>query len=88
MGFHISLLEEDSMLQKSKITPCALILCLFGLTLMTVTPVFAEGSQEFIACKNIKWKGNQRAKKNCFKDLARDLIAANDAQKTCKRHPS
>ena len=31
------------MLQKFKITTCAFILCLFGLTLMTVSPVFAQG---------------------------------------------
>ena len=30
------------MLQKFKIIPCAFILCLFGLTLITVSPVFAE----------------------------------------------
>ena len=30
------------MLQKFKITSCAFFLCLFGLTLMTVSPVFAE----------------------------------------------
>jgi len=58
------------MLQKLKITTCAFILCLFGLTLMTVTPVFAEDSQEFKSCQQMKWKGNKKAKKNCFRDLA------------------
>ena len=57
------------MLQKFKITTCAFILCLFGLTLMMVSPVFAVDSQEFIACQKIK--GNMKQKKNCFRDLAR-----------------
>ncbi len=57
------------MLQKFKITTCAFILCLFGLTLITVSPVFAEDSPEFIACQQMKGK---KAKKNCFRDLARE----------------
>ena len=58
------------MFHKFKITSCAFILCLFGLTLMTVSPVFAEDSPEFIACQQMKGK---MAKKNCFRDLARLL---------------
>ena len=33
------------MLQKFKITTCVFILCLFGLTLITVSPVFAQMSK-------------------------------------------
>ena len=36
------------MLKKIKITTYVFILCLFGLTLITVSPVFAEDSPEFI----------------------------------------
>jgi hypothetical protein len=61
------------MLQKFKITTCAFILCLFGLTLMTVTPVFAADSAAFKQCQQIKPQGKfepMKQKKNCFKDLA------------------
>ena len=64
------LLEEDSMLQKFKITTCVFILCLFGLTLMTVSPVFAADSAAFVECQDMKWKKGKKAKKNCFRDLA------------------
>ena len=37
-----SLLKEESMLHKFNITPYAIILCLFGLTLITVYPVIAN----------------------------------------------
>ena len=49
------------MFHQFKITPYAFILCLFGLTLMTVSPVFAEDSE------------GKRAKKNCFRDLAQSF---------------
>ena len=62
------------MLQKFKITTCAFILCLFGLTLITVSPVLAEDSAAFVGCKQIK--GDLKGKKNCFKRLARELEAA------------
>ena len=61
------------MLQKFKITTCAFILCLFGLTLMTVSPVFAADSAAFKQCQQIKHQGKfepMKQKKNCFKDLA------------------
>ena len=62
------------MLQKFKITTCAFILCLFGLTLMTVTPVFADDSIDFVECQQIKPNRTSYAlmkeKKNCFRDLA------------------
>ena len=46
------------MLQKFKITSCAFILCLFALTLMTVTPVFAADSPAFVQCQQIKPNGS------------------------------
>jgi hypothetical protein len=62
------------MLQKFKITTCAFILCLFGLTLMTVSPVFADDSIDFVECQQIKPNRTSYAlmkeKKNCFRDLA------------------
>ena len=58
------------MLQKFKITTCVFILCLFGLTLMTVSPVFAADSAAFVECQDMKWKKGKKAKKNCFRDLA------------------
>jgi len=66
------------MFHKFKITTCAFILCLFGLTLMTVSPVFAadEDSPAFKQCQQIKPHGKfgpMKQKKNCFRDLARIL---------------
>jgi hypothetical protein len=62
------------MLQKFKITTCAFILCLFGLPLMTVSPVFADDSIDFVECQQIKPNRTSYAlmkeKKNCFRDLA------------------
>jgi hypothetical protein len=61
------------MLQKLKVTSCAFIFCLFGLTLMTVTPVLAMDS-EFARCDKIG-SGNQQSLKKrlrCFKPLALD----------------
>jgi len=54
------------MLKKIKITPYVFILCLFGLTLIIVQPVFAN-SPEFQACKQ---RQGTKEKKNCFRDLA------------------
>jgi hypothetical protein len=61
------------MFHKFKITTSAFILCLFGLTLMTVSPVFAADSAAFKQCQKIKPQGKFRPmkqKKNCFKNLA------------------
>ena len=66
------------MFHKFKITTCAFILCLFGLTLMTVSPVFAADSAAFKQCQQIKPHGKfgpMKQKKNCFRDLARALNA-------------
>ena len=38
-----------------------------------MSPVFAEDSAEFIACQQMQWKEGKKAKKDCFRDLARDL---------------
>ena len=58
------------MLQKLKVTICAIILCLFGLTLMTVTPVLAMDS-EFARCADMDRGEGNAAKKvlRCFKKL-------------------
>ena len=65
------------MSQKLKITTYVFILCLFGLTLITVSPVFAEDSEAFVECQKIKPNGQSydlmKEKKNCFRDLARAL---------------
>ena len=65
------------MLQKFKITTCAFILCLFGLTLTTVSPVLAEDSTAFQECQLIKPQGTDLAlmkqKKDCFKDMGRGV---------------
>ena len=45
------------MLKKLKITSCAFILCLFGLILITVSPVLAEDSAAFVECQKIKPNG-------------------------------
>ena len=66
------------MLQKFKITTCAFILCLFGLTLITASPVFADDSIDFVECQQIKPNKTSYAlmkeKKNCFRDIARQTL--------------
>jgi len=79
------------MLQKYSTIAHAIILFLFGLTLMTVSPVFAEDSPEFVACQQIKPAGDfnlMKQKKNCFRDLAREFGAKESARaewKACKQ---
>jgi hypothetical protein len=61
------------MLKTYRIIPLVFILFLFGFTLITVAPVLAEDSPEFVACLQMPF-GNQneaRQKKNCFRDVAR-----------------
>ena len=71
------------MFHKFKITTCAFILCLFGLTLMTVSSVFADDSIDFVECQQIKPNRTSYAlmkeKKNCFRDLALSNHALIDA---------
>ena len=62
------------MLKTYRIIPLVFILFLFGFTLITVAPVIAEDSSEFIACQEIKPSGDfqlMKQKKNCFRDVAR-----------------
>ena len=62
------------MLKTYRIIPLVFILFLFGFTLITVAPVLAEDSPEFVACQQIKPSGDFRLmkqKKNCFRDVAR-----------------
>ena len=62
-------LEEKPVLQKLKITSCAFILCLFGLTLMTVSPAFAVDDDEFTICDN---KSEVAEKLSCFREIVRN----------------
>ena len=60
------------MLQKFKITSCVFILCLFALTLITVTPVFAAGSAAYNHCMTMKTDKSvslMNQKKKCFVNL-------------------
>ena len=61
------------MLHKFKITTCAFILCLFGLTLMTVSPVYAQKGKRMEECERINTQKQHRKKIKCFRDLARFL---------------
>jgi hypothetical protein len=69
------------MLQKLKITTYVFILCLFGLTLITVSPIFAEDSAAIDKCE--KMSKHRRGKRfvrfteqiNCYKSLVRELTA-------------
>ena len=64
------------MLKTYRSIPLVFILFLFGFTLITVSPVIAEDSPEFVACQQIKPSGDFRLmkqKKNCFRDVARSL---------------
>lgn len=60
------------MFHQFKITSYAFILFLYGFTLITVSPVFAEDNPEFVSCQQIKSKFMKK-KKNCFRDLALEL---------------
>ena len=67
------------MLQKLKITTYVFILCLFGLTLITVSPIFAEDSATIDKCE--KMSKHRRGKRfvrstdqvSCYKSLVREL---------------
>ena len=67
-----SLLKEESMLQKFKITSCAFILVLFGCILKTVSPVLAVDGDGFTVCDNMPEAADELS---CFRDLARSLRA-------------
>ena len=69
------------MLQKLKITTYVFILCLFGLRLITVSPIFAEDSAAIDKCE--KMSKHRRGKRfvrstdqiSCYKSLVRELTA-------------
>ena len=64
------------MIKAYRIIPLVFILFFFGFTLITVAPVLAEDSPEFVACQQIKPSGDFRLmkqKKDCFMDVARAL---------------
>jgi hypothetical protein len=69
------------MLQKLKITTYVFILCLFGLTLITVSPIFAEDSAAIDKCESMS--KHPRGKRfvrstdqiSCYKSLVRELTA-------------
>jgi hypothetical protein len=69
------------MLQKLKITTYVFIVCLFGLTLITVSPIFAEDSVAIDKCE--KMSKHRRGKRfvrstdqiSCYKSLVRELTA-------------
>ena len=56
------------MLQKFKITTCAFILCLFGLTLIGVSHVSAA-DEEFGNCQALVKQGHLAKASICFKEL-------------------
>jgi hypothetical protein len=58
------------MFHKFKITTCAFILCLFGLTLMTVSPVYAQHGKRMDRCEKMKALPKPRKKINCFRNEA------------------
>ena len=79
------------MLQKFKITTCVFILCLFGLTLMTVSPVHAQLSKRGLGCdKMIEGpKSISRKKINCFRNEVKRLNAKmQDQRKGGARAPA
>ena len=68
------------MLQKFNITTYAVALCLFAFMLFTAAPVFADPQGDFEECQSIKAKYDpslMKDKKDCFKDIAEELIEIN-----------
>ena len=72
------------MLKTYRIIPSTFILFLFGLTLITVSPVFAEDSPEFMACQQLGNAGGNfklmEQKKNCFRDVVLSLLGELDLE--------
>ena len=67
------------MLQKFKITTCAIILCFSGLSIMTISPVFASDfGDRLTKCNNIKGKdsgkNNKNTKMECYKKLISGIL--------------
>jgi hypothetical protein len=64
------------MLQKFKVTSCAFILCLFGLTLITVPPVFADATPTYRECSRMQAKPDHIStidRYECYMTLLRSL---------------
>ena len=59
------------MIQKFKMTTFAAVLCLFGFMLFSAAPAYADRQENFQECKDMKWTEGKKAKKNCFRDLAK-----------------
>ena len=74
------------MLQKFNITTYAVVLCLFGFMLFTAAPVFADPKGEFDDYEAMKWKGAKNAKKDCFMDLAAELLEVNENLRTASNN--
>ena len=70
------------MLKTYRVISSVFILFLFGFTLITASPVFAEDSPEFIACQQMKGK---KEKKNCFRDLAGRFAGATPEFIACQQ---
>ena len=58
------------MLKTYSIIPSSFILCLFGLTLITVSPVFGDDQEEFDKCRsmNVGQQGMFKARSNCYRN--------------------
>ena len=70
------------MIQKFKMTTFAAVLCLFGFMLFSAAPVYADRQENFQECKDMKWTEGKKAKKNCFRDLAEELLEINENLRT------
>jgi hypothetical protein len=74
------------MLQKLKITTYVFILCLFGLTLITVSPVFAESFEESARVLQCEQSNSADEKANCYKEFARSYYDAQQSIEANKEH--
>ena len=74
------------MFHKFKITTCAFILCLFGLTLITVSPVFAESFEESARVLQCEQSNSADEKANCYKEFARSYYDAQQSSADIKEH--
>jgi hypothetical protein len=69
------------MLQKLKITTYVFVLCLFGLTLITVSPVFAKSFEESARVLQCEQSNIADEKANCYKEFARSFYDALQREK-------
>jgi hypothetical protein len=73
------------MLKTYRVISSVFILFLFGFTLITASPAFAEDNSEFIDCQQMEWKDGRQEKKNCFRDLARQLVGDSSEFIACQQ---